>query len=175
MKGYLLVLSLLMTINAHAGEVYRSIDDSGKVHYGDAPLQGSEDVEELKIRNVPVADADLPYETRQAQKNFPVTLYSFSNCGPVCDQARDLLDKRGIPYTDKVLVQQEDIDAFGKDSGDIRVPAASIGKTWIKGFLAEKWNNALDAAGYPKKNLAYRPPKPVTPAASQPAATPAAQ
>ncbi|ADE13154.1 glutaredoxin [Sideroxydans lithotrophicus ES-1] len=169
MKKCLLLLSLLMFTNAHAGELYRSIDSSGKVHYGDSPLQDSEDVEELKVGKEPTPDEPLPYETQRAKQNFPVTLYTFPGCGSGCDQARDLLSKRGVPFTEKSLVQQEDIEAFRKASGDSQIPAVSIGNTWVKGFLAEQWNNELDIAGYPKKVLTYRPPRPATPAAAQPA------
>jgi glutaredoxin len=161
-------MSLLMLTNVQAGELYRSIDKDGKVHYSDTPLEGSEDFEKLKLPNEPVPSEDLPYETLRAMQNFPVTLYAFPDCGSACQLARDLLKKRGIPYTEKSLVKKEEIDAFGKDSGDSRLPALTIGKTWLKGFQAEQWNNELDFAGYPKKVLTYRPPVPAS-APTQPA------
>lgn len=156
MKIFLLLMSLLMLANVQAGELYRSIDSSGKVHYSDRPLAGTEDVQELKLGKKPPADASLPYETQRAMQNFPVTLYAFPECGSACQQARDLLIQRSIPFTEKSLVKQEDIDAFRKDSGDSQIPALTIGKTWHKGFLAEQWNKELDFAGYPK-TAPYRP------------------
>jgi glutaredoxin len=167
MKIVFLLTSLLLAINLQAGELYRSIDKDGKVHYSDSPLPGTDDVEELKLGKEPVPDESLPYETQRAKQNFPVTLYTFPDCGSACQQARELLSKRGIPYSEKSLVKQEDIDAFRKDSGDNQVPAVTIGKTWLKGFLATQWNSELDIAGYPKKDMTYRP-KPATPPA-QPA------
>lgn len=164
-KRYVLALSLLMLAQAQAGEVYRSIDSSGKVHYSDRPLEGSADVEKLKSAEEPTSGEDLPYETQRAKQNFPVTLYAFPSCGSPCQQARDFLNKRGIPYTEKSLVTQEDIDAFRTNSGDGNLPAITIGKTWLKGFLAEDWNKELDFAGYPK-SAPYRP-RPAAP--SQPA------
>ena len=128
------------------------------MHYSDSPLKGSEDVEKLKLGNEPVPDENLPYETRVAMQNFPVTLYSFPDCGSICAEARDLLNKRGIPFTEKSLVKKEDIDAFRNASGDSLLPAATIGKTWLKGFLAEQWNNELNFAGYPKKHTDLPPP-----------------
>ena len=71
--------------------------------------------------------------------------------------ARDLLGKRGIPFTEKSLVKQKEIEAFRKASADSKFPSATIGKTWLKGFQPEQWNNELDFAGYPKKDLTYRP------------------
>jgi len=60
-------------------------------------------------------------------------------------------------------VNQEDIDAFRKESGDSQMPALTIGKTWLRGFLADQWNRELDFAGYPK-TAPYRP-RPTTPPA----------
>ena len=160
MKSVFFLMCLLLWSNAQATELYRSIDKDGKVHYSDSPLMGTEDVERLKLAKEPVADENLPYETKRARENFPVTLYAFPACGSACQLARDLFNKRGIPYTEKSLTNKEDIDAFHKDSGDSKLPAATVGKTWLKGFQADQWNSELDFAGYPKKVLTYRPPAP---------------
>lgn len=162
MKRAFLLISLMIWINAYADELYRSIDKDGKVHYGDSPLQDSEDVTRLKLGNEPTPNENLPYETRRARQNFPVTLYTFPDCGSTCQQARDLLNKRGIPYMEKSITKKEDMDAFRKDSGDNMLPSATIGKTWVKGFLADQWSKELDFAGYPKNVLTYRPPHPAS-------------
>ena len=164
MKKVFLLMSMLMLTNVQAGELYRSVDKEGKVHYGDRPLEGTEDVAELKFGKEPTPNESLPYETQRAMQTFPVTLYAFPDCGPACQKARDFLNKRGIPFTEKSLTKQEDIDAFRKESGDSQLPAATVGKTWLKGFLAEQWNGELDFAGYPKSVLTYRP-RPATPPA----------
>ncbi len=168
MKAVFLLLSLLVLANAQASELYRSIDKEGKVHYSDSPLQDTEDVQALKPVKEPVPDESLPYATKVARDNFPVTLYTFPACGSSCDMARALLNKRGVPFTEKSLTKQEDIEAYRKASGDSRYPGASVGSTWLKGFQAEQWNNELDYAGYPKKDMTYHAP--VAPAsAPQPA------
>lgn len=169
MRSGILVVCLLLLANVQAAELYRSIDKDGKVHYSDTPLQGSEDFEKLRLAKDPVPDVSLPYETQRARQNFPVTLYAFPECGSVCQQARDFLNNRGIPFTEKSLIKKEEIDAFRKDSGDSRLPAATVGRTWLKGFQAEQWNSELDFAGYPKKVYTYRP------ATSASAPAPAAQ
>ncbi len=163
MKFLFMVCALVVMGNAQAGELYRSIDSSGKVHYSDKPLAGSDDVERLKLGKEPAPDDSLPYETMRAKQNFPVTLYVFPDCGSACQQARDFLNKRGIPFTEANMITQEDIDAFRKASGFSDAPALTIGKTWLRGFLAEQWNKELDFAGYPK-SAPYRP-RPAAPAA----------
>lgn len=143
-------LCLLVCVpTVQAGELYRWVDSSGKVHYGDAPPPDAAKVETRKFSDV-VPGEDLPYETRRAQQNFPVTLYVADNCGETCEQARSLLRKRGVPFTEKNLVKKEEIDAFRNLSGSDSVPVLSVGRIFLKGFLATQWNNELDVAGYPK-------------------------
>jgi len=150
---------LLMPTGIHAGELYRWVDKSGKVHYGDVPASEAEQIERKKFSSPATQDSeDLPYETRRAQQNFPVTLYTASNCIELCQKARDFLNKRGIPFTEKYLVTQEEINDFIKQSGSDQSPTLAVGKTFLKGFQAEQWNSELDIVGYPKV-LLYRPPK----------------
>jgi glutaredoxin len=159
----LVALALLLAGNAHA-ELYRSIDKDGKVHYSDTPLQGSEDVAEVKVDKARAPEETLPYETRRAAQNFPVTLYTFPDCGALCQKARDVLNKRGIPFTEMSVKTQEDMEAYNKESGDRQMPGLLIGKSWLKGVQEERWNKELDFAGYPKTS-SYRPAKPAAPAA----------
>ena len=158
MKRIVLLLGCLtaMPLGAQAGDLYRWVDAQGKVHYGDTPPPEAAQLELLKSPAAPALGEDLPYETRRAQQNFPVTLYVAKNCAEYCDQARSLLNKRGIPFSEKVLETQEDMDTFRKLSGFDGVPALSVGKTFLKGFLAEQWHGELDIAGYPK-TAPYRP------------------
>jgi len=175
MKRIVLLLGCLLgtAFNAPAGELYRWMDARGKVHYGDMIPPDANHVEEKKFSDVAAPDEYLPYETRRAQQNFPATLYVAENCTEYCDKARDLLGKRGIPFSEKALRTKEEIDAFKAISGFDSVPALSIGKTILKGFQADQWNNELDIAGYPK-TAPYRIPKAsVAPAPTLPA-TPAA-
>ena len=153
MKPYFILAGVMAAVlsGAHAGSLYRWVDQSGKVHYGDVPAAGTAQVEKVKISDSPaVDDADLPYETRRAKENFPVTLYVADNCGEPCRQARDFLNQRGIPFSEKNLVTKEEIDTFKLMSGSENSPTLAIGKNWLKGFLAEQWSNELDVAGYPK-------------------------
>ncbi len=138
---------------AHATDVYRWVDKDGKVRYGDTPV---EDAEKLKI-SMPEAEAasgvdetKLSYEARAARRNFPVVLYATEKCGDLCQQARDFLNKRRVPYTVTMLKTEEDLAAFKQKSGTDHIPTLSVGRTWIKGFQAEGWAGELDIAGYPK-------------------------
>ncbi len=169
MKRIVLLLCSLavMPSGLQAGELFRWVDAHGKVHYGDVPPVDGVQVTPIKSPAAAIPEEELPYETRRARQNFPVTLYVGGSCAEYCDQARNLLSKRGIPFSEKELVTQEDIDAFKALSGSDGTPTLAVGKTFLKGFLAARWHSELDIAGYPKI-APYRPPAP--PAASAPAA-----
>lgn len=142
-------LIALVCGTAQADGLYRWVDKSGKVNYGDAPAADAAKVEQKKFGAAPTVDInDLPYATRRAKQNFPVTLYSAENCGDSCKEARLFLTKRGIPFTENLLRTKEDLDSFKKLSGSDSVPTLAVGKTWFKGFQAEQWSGALDTAGY---------------------------
>lgn len=165
MKRIILLLACLaiMPPGVQAGEIFRWVDKTGKMNYGDIPPAGATDVERINLSSEPAQNEYLPYETRRAQENFPVTLYVGNGCGEACDMARSLLTKRGIPFSEKLLKYKEDIDAFKQLSGFDGVPALAVGKSFLRGFQAEQWHSELDIAGYPK-TASYRqriaPPAP---------------
>jgi glutaredoxin len=179
MKGLVLLLGYLaiMSLDAQAGELYRWVDSKGVVHYSDVPPSKLEQAETKKFSGDTGSDESLPYETRRAQETFPVTLYVGLGCGDTCDQARSLLSKRGIPFTEKTLKTKEDVEAFKKLSGIEGIPVLAVGKTYLRGFQAEQWHSELDIAGYPKTAPYRAPAKPSTPdaASAVPPANPSQQ
>ena len=156
--------------SAQAGELYRWMDSSGSVYYGDMPPADATDVEVRKFPEGIMASEYLPYETRKAQQNFPVVLYVALGCGELCTQARNLLSKRGIPYSEKMVRTKDEIDAFRQLTGSEIVPTLAVGKTILKVFQSERWHGELDIAGYPK-TATYRqriaPPVPPVPSAPE--------
>ncbi len=173
----LLACLVIMQSGAQAGELFRWVDKAGMVHYSDVPPTDITDVERMKLSSDVSQNADLPYETQRAQQNFPVTLYVGEVCGQPCDQARSLLNKRGVPFSEKLLKTKSEIEAFQKLSGSMNSPALQVGKAYLGGFSESAWNSELDVAGYPK-TASYRqrsaPPKsPATPPVSEGQTVPA--
>jgi hypothetical protein len=172
MKAIVLLLTCLanLSLSVQAGELYRWVDKAGKVSYGDVPPTEVKDVERIKFTGESARYEDMPYETRRAQQNFPVTLYVADGCGELCDQARSLLNNRGIPFSEKLLKTQDDFAAFKQMSGiENVVPALAVGKTYLKGLVVPQWNSELDAAGYPKTASYRQRIAPPAPAATPPA------
>lgn len=143
---------------AQAGDLYRWVDADGKVHYTDQPPPaGAKKVEEKKLGGNTIDTSELPYATRLAVKKFPVTLYA-SDCGAPCDQARDHLNQRGIPYAAKnPQTTPADGEALKKLVGMLYVPVLVVGSTVSKGYETGAWDAALDAAGYPTSVLVRKP------------------
>jgi glutaredoxin len=121
--------------------------------------------------------AGLPYELQQVARQFPVTLYTAPDCNP-CAAARNLLVSRGVPFTERTINSNEDIDALRRISGEGNLPFGTIGGQQLKGFSDVEWTQYLDAAAYPKTSQlppSYRAPAPTPLVAVRPAETPAAQ
>lgn len=175
MKPLLLIVLAILALPAAAGTLYRWVDADGKVHYTDKPPPASvKDVKQQPMRAQPAEDtARLPYATQVAAKNFPVTLYA-TDCGDACTRARELLRKRGIPYTEKDPEQPEGYQELSKLlSGQMEVPVLKVGPSVTRGFSEEPWHIALDVAGYPR-SAGAPPPKPAQKPEPQPAAAPEA-
>ena len=119
----------------------------------------------------------MPTETRNAMAKYPVTLYAAKNCSG-CDQARDALRQRGVPFNEYSIATNADIDALSGRFGGATLPVIAIGTQVIKGYSSNDLQAYLDAAGYPAqaKLAGYRWPQAVAlaPPAAGPAATPAA-
>ncbi len=145
-------LALLATSFVSAQTTYRWIDKAtGQTVYSDQePPPGSKQVVK-KTGNASGDEQQLPYATRQAVEKFPVTLYTAANCLDICKQSRDLLNQRGIPYSEKILKSDEDIAELTRKLGsEASIPSLFVGQQNFKGFESGAWNNLLDLAGYPK-------------------------
>lgn len=163
---WLLCCIVIMPLVAHAGELYRWMDSSGIMHYSDVPTADAEKIDSKKLSDEVTPNENLPYETRRAQQNFPVILYVGSGCGELCNQARLLLNKRGIPFIEKVLSTKDEINAFRQLANSEIVPTLAVGKAILKGFESKQWHGELDIAGYPKIAPYRTSASPANPAAA---------
>ncbi|MDP2005126.1 MAG: glutaredoxin family protein [Rubrivivax sp.] len=146
-------LALLALAALPAWAQYKVVAPDGSVTYTDRPPFESN----LRItpigRNAPAAavEVGLPIELRQANTRYPVTLYTTAECAP-CDSGRKLLQQRGVPYTERSIVSDEDTLALERLVGARTVPALTVGAQALRGFSEADWASYLDAAGYPKES-----------------------
>jgi glutaredoxin len=136
---------------AQAQQVYRYVDKDGRVVYSDrAPPSDSKDVQAKRLSPNFVESNDMPIATAQAAERFPVTLYTFG-CGPICQNAEALLNRRGIPFSTVNVEEAKGAEALQKLTGAQQAPVLQVGdKNIAKGFNEARWTAMLDEAGYPK-------------------------
>lgn len=146
-------------------QVYRIVGPDGKVTFSDRPPVDARAVPAQTVpitRSAGTGTASLPAEVRAAAQRFPVTLYTGADCGP-CLTARSFLMARGVPFTERTIITQDDVQAFQRLSGGTSMPFATIGGQHIRGFSESEWGQYLDAAGYPRTSQlppSYRNPDP---------------
>jgi uncharacterized protein DUF4124 len=168
----LIVSCALFGIDAvHADKLYKWTDSEGNVHYTDHPPPSEAKTQEQKRFGDKPNDVALPYSLQKAMKDFPATLYT-TDCGDGCSKAAALLSQRGVPFSQKnprEAAAGEELKAL--TGGKLEVPVLKLGSQVLRGFEEGGWNQALDAAGYPRTALV--PPKVATKStAAKPAAKP---
>jgi len=169
-------LSLGAALPAAAQGVYRIVGPDGRVSFSDQPPPAGNAAPAARTGGASAAGggAALPFELRQVVSRFPVVLYTGNDCAP-CNSGRNLLNARGIPYTEKTVTTAEDIEALKRLAGEASLPFLSIGAQRLRGFSDAEWTQYLNAAGYPAQSTlpsGYRRAAP-SPLVAVTAATPA--
>jgi len=136
-----------------AAQMYRWTDDKGRVHLTDTPPPTSAKGVQKKSVTISSAvatrPAALPYAVQLAAKTFPVTLYTAPKCEP-CGDARNLLNSRGVPFREVLVVDEPQQLELRKVAGALAVPSVIVGSNVQKGFEEGAYHSLLDIAGYPK-------------------------
>lgn len=170
-----LIAVLLVAGTAQAAQLYRWVDDKGRVEWRDTPPPASaKKVERRTVESSVIETSELPYSVQQAVRNAPLTLY-VNDCGDACTKAKAHLNRRGLPFTEKN--PRDNIDTFKKlTNGGMEVPLLFVGREALKGYEEGMWDTALDNAGYPRAVVGARPapkPAPVVPPTPPAAVEPA--
>jgi glutaredoxin len=149
--------------------MYKWVGPDGKIVYSDTPPPSN--AKKLATKSLDTGPAlstvKLPPELAAAVGKNPVTFYSTANCPP-CNDARNTLKKNGIPFAEKTIQNNDDVEKLKQATGDSRLPAMLINKSKFPGFNELEWRAALTAAGYPEtsvlpKDYRYPAPEPATP------------
>jgi len=178
--GTTLLAAALAAWMLPAWALYKVVGPDGRVTYTDRPPA---DARAARVPGVeppavaPAAErARWPAALREAAERFPVTLYAAASCTP-CDEARRLLQARGVPFSEKRIASEEEVQALERLSGARLVPALTIGRQAISGLQPQDWNGWLDAAGYPRSSVlpaSWKPPAPTALIPGRPASAPSA-
>jgi hypothetical protein len=152
MKHALLLTALLAAAPALlAQNLYRWVDEHGKVHYSDLPPPASVRQAERQRFTPAEADNTPSYLMRKAAEDFPVALYTTVDCGAPCQEAKAFLSGRGIPFSERVLQTEADVTDYRRVFGEPdEVPALTVGRRPTRGFSQAIWQQMLDEAGFPR-------------------------
>lgn len=153
----LLLAATLVCSAATAQTLYRWVDKDGRVHYTQQrpPPSDARNLEQRRMGPPAAAEANtgtggqIPFAVKQAMTAYPVILYTSPGCKSGCPEARALLQKRGVPFREISVSEQDMNDFLKKISGDNKVPVLTVGSSVQKGFEEGAFNEALDTAGYP--------------------------
>jgi glutaredoxin len=155
----LLAFTLCVFAIGAGAQVYRWTDEQGRVHITDTPppasAKGVKRGDSGGAPNyaptppaAPKSSQQEPFALQQAKSKYPVTLYTIPNCEG-CNQARRILNARGVPFKEISLTDAAQMDEFKQTVGGNTVPAIIVGSTVQKGFEEGAYQALLDAAGYP--------------------------
>jgi glutaredoxin len=143
-------LSLSILLSSPAWALYKVIGSDGKVTYTDRPPPALAARSDLHAASAPTsAPIALPLQLRQATSRYPVTLYAFTSECASCHSARQFLKERGIPFNEKHISSNEDVQALERLFSSREAPVLTIGTQMLKGYQAEHWAEYLNLAGYP--------------------------
>jgi glutaredoxin len=172
MKAGTLLMAVCLVASAPlaAAQLYQWKDAQGRTVYSDQPPPTSVRNAQQKSFKGNLIEVGESYAVKTAREKSPVTLYA-SACGTPCDQARQLLAERGVPFSNKDPQANPESQAeLQKLTGRLSVPVLVVGSDKIDGFETGQWQAMLDRAGYPKSAPPGR--KPVPAAAPAPAPAP---
>lgn len=157
-----LLISCLGGVQAQT--VYRIVGPDGRITFSDRPPSSASQVAPVGSggADATAQNATLPYALRQVVAKYPVTLYSGNDCAP-CDEGRNLLRARGVPFAEKTVSSADDVQALQRLANTSALPLLTIGAQQLKGFAAADWQQFLGIAGYPATSqlpASYRNPSP---------------
>lgn len=169
LASLLLISTLFLTSHAHA-QMYKWVGANGKTVYSDTPPPAN--AKKLASKSMEtsssISTVTFPPELQAAVSKNPVTFYSASNC-TACNEGRTMLKQNGIPFVEKTIKTNEDIDKLKQISGDSILPLIFVNKSKFLGFNEHEWRTALTAGGYPEtsvlpKDYRYPEPQSISPA-----------
>jgi glutaredoxin len=146
-----------------AAAQYKVVGPDGSVTYTDRPPAAANNkVTPLTRSGGPAisgaaADsgmAQLPPELRQAAARYPVLLYTTTECAS-CDNARQLLQQRGIPYNEKRVLSEDDAVALERGLGWRTVPSLTIGPQALRGLTTLEWKDVSPASDTARPKRRY--------------------
>jgi len=120
--------------NAVQAEIYRWVDESGKIHFSDKPSRAHSS-EQVKLQ-INTYEA-VTYDTSSIDVgNKRVVMYSASWCG-VCKRAKRYFAQKKIKYTEYDVEKSEEGKSTLRKLGAKGVPVILVGNRRMNGFSVD--------------------------------------
>lgn len=144
MKYFFWIFCLFFVSLFASADIYKWVDEKGRVHYGDKPTEKEKKVAVDISSYESVTYSDPPDMNVKSISSAPtksaikkkVTMYSTAWCG-YCKKARNYFQAQGIPFIEydieKNSTAKKDYDALGGRG----VPVIVMGKKRMNGFSQE--------------------------------------
>ena len=131
---FLIISAYVMIPNASWAEIYRWVDENGKVHFSDKPSR-SHSSQEVKLR-INTYEG-VTYDTSSIDVGRKkVVMYSASWCG-VCKKAKRYFAEKGIKYTEYDVENNAEAKLAFKKLGGKGVPIILVGRQRMNGFSVD--------------------------------------
>ncbi len=156
-KVVLFTVAALAAANASAVTVFECVDADGNASFRDKCLPGESKKTEKRLTGL---GGLKPTSIDKVVEANPITVYTVPDCD-ACDLVRHALSGRNIPFTDKGVQDNAEMQEELKSiTGGLTVPAMTIGDQVLKGYSRDAIDNALVSAGYPILSDEVPPPPP---------------
>ncbi len=130
---YLLLILLLVVLPGSA-EIYRWVDERGKVHFGDrAPEDKSAERVQLEINSYTHVSYELQPDLERTGDSREVVMYSTNWCG-YCKKARAFFKREGIAFKEYDIEKSASARRAYDRLGGRGVPVILVGKLRMNGF-----------------------------------------
>ena len=130
-------------------EIYKTIDENGRVIFTDKPTAQSQAVEVDTNANNADGLSESSYskadeiKSKKQAKQKSVVMYSTSWCG-VCKNARSYMQSNGIKFKEYDIEKNSNAHSKYKKLGGKGVPLITVGKNKMSGFSASRLEAMLE-------------------------------
>ncbi len=130
MKIFLFVITLAAFVNNSYAEIYKWVDDRGKVHFsGRKPANHDAEPIELRINTY----TSITYAVSKIDHGQKVVMYSTSWCA-YCKKAKQYFKKNNIKFTEYDIEENARARKRYKKLGATGVPVIVVGQKRMNGF-----------------------------------------
>ena len=125
-------------------EIYKWIDEQGRVHFGDSPR--TEDnaekvaVDVVSYEYVKVEEIEFYQSEKKQNTSTKVKMYSTNWCG-YCKKARKYFNEKNINFVEYDIEKDSAANKRFKELGGKGVPLILVGKKKMSGFNSQRFDD----------------------------------